>query len=280
MVFHLKAFLITCSFKTDINDESIAWIVKYLASNCKYHYTVVEHGESGVAHLHSIFYCDVAKNGADIKNQWWKALDPKQNDSSARRYAIKVNVCHDQTWHDEYLKKEEDATIITDEWPTDESVLTEYYPDAETQKALQAIGKSGYVKSDISDMLEGYQSFLEDHGVDSSYELASGYYLSYNHKRNRLIGMKQLREVPLSMHNWAHVRLTPMAADLEWYRRTITLNPKSGKRAKYEDTVYNSLYDMSHPNACLQEEGPVTVDDPECETLQEEPVHSPETPEL
>ena len=102
--------------------------MKYLANNSKYHYIVVEHGESGVAHLHSIFYTDVAKNGADIKNQWWKALDPKQNDNSVRRYEIKINVCHDQSWHDDYLKKEDDCTIITDEWPTDESVLTGYYP--------------------------------------------------------------------------------------------------------------------------------------------------------
>ena len=90
MVYHLNCFLITCSFKTDINDRSIAWVVKYLANNSVYNYTVVEHGESGVAHLHSIWYTDVAKNGADIKNQWWKALDPKQNDNSVRRYAIKL----------------------------------------------------------------------------------------------------------------------------------------------------------------------------------------------
>ena len=165
MVFHLKAFLITVSFRTDINDECIKWIKKYLGNNAKYHYTVVEHGESGVAHLHTIFYTDEAKNGADIKNQWWKALDPKQNDDSKRKYAIKVNVCHDQTWYDEYLKKENDCTIITDEWPRDETVLTSYYPDEATQKALQAIGKAGYARSDVSDMLEGYQSFLDQEVV-------------------------------------------------------------------------------------------------------------------
>lgn len=259
MVFHLKAFLVTCSFKTDINDASIKWVCKYLANNSNFNYTVVEHGESGVAHLHSIFYTEVAKNGSDIKNQFWKALDSKQNDNSIRKYAIKVNVCHDQTWHDEYLKKEADCTIITDEWPTDESVLTEYYPDAATQKALQAIGKAGYARSDCSDMLEGYQSFLDQYNLESTYSNASGYYLSYNHQRNRTIAMKQLKEVPMSIHNWASARVTPFESDLAWAKALDT--PKPGvKRQKTDRTVYNALKEMSFKKpkdaSLCPEEGP------------------------
>ena len=170
-------------------------------------------------------------------------MDPKQNDNSVRRYAIKINVCHDQSWHDDYLKKEDDCTIITDEWPTDESVLTPYYPDAATQKALQAIGKAGYARSDMSDMLEGYESFLEQYGLCSSYKTASGYYLSYNHQRNRLVNMKQLREVPMSIHNWASARVIPFEADMQWAENLD--KPKKGeKRMKIDHGAPKLIYNF------------------------------------
>jgi len=196
-------------------------------------------------------------NGSGTRNVLSTPCDIAGN--SIRKYAIKVNVCHDQSWHDEYLKKEKDCTIITDEWPTDESVLTEYYPDEATQKALQAIGKAGYARSDCSDMLEGYQSFLDLYELTSSYAHAAGFYLSYNHQRNRTIGMKQLKEVPMSIHNWASARVTPFESDLAW---AIALDtPKPGvKRQKTDRTVYNALKDMSfkdktdNASICSEEE--------------------------
>ena len=184
-------------------------------------------------------------------------------------------MCHDSLWRDEYLKKEEDATIITDEWPTDESVLIPYYPDAATQKALQAIGKAGYARSDMSDMLEGYESFLEQYGLDSTYKTASGYYLSYNHQRNRLLNMKQLREVPMSIHNWASARVIPFEADMQWAANLD--KPKKGeKRMKNDHTVYNALKEMAFkkPKNGVQEEGPEVQDDEQA--LQEDSVPNEE----
>ena len=47
--------------------------------------------------------------------------------------------------------------VESEQWPDDDSILTPYYPDAATQKALQAIGEANNRFDPMRHMLESYE---------------------------------------------------------------------------------------------------------------------------
>ena len=142
--YHLQAFKFTFSFKTDLPTEVIDYVKNWLKNNADYHYSVTEHGNSGVLHMHNLVYTKKRKCHGDIKLVFWRALKKyAELDGSEQFCCIQINAAFNAEWRDKYLQKEVDHTVITDVWPADGNTgVTKYYPDAATQKALEAIGKA------------------------------------------------------------------------------------------------------------------------------------------
>ena len=53
--------------------------------------------------------------------------------------AVKVQVCPGHKWYDEYLKKEQDVTVLLDNYEREE--VSEYFPEQAVQEALMATHK-------------------------------------------------------------------------------------------------------------------------------------------
>lgn len=216
-------FLLTVSTKGDISPECIKSIKKHVECTTVYSYIVTEHGQSGKLHLHAVLVYKEPRLWKKIReNVWERQVKPFHPDSTGD-IAVRVQVCPGHDWYDEYLQKEQDATVVLDNY--DREAVTPYFPDASVQQALvelsQAKGKKScnewwdkhvkaWSESTFTDTPDGALCYLKQCWLDGtsarvtdprrSTQIARGLY-EHRHRivtctERELFLLKQLEEGP------------------------------------------------------------------------------------
>lgn len=132
-----RGFKLTLSPKGDIDQEAVKYVHKYVQTNCKYAYVVLEHGESGQRHLHALLLYAFPKTKRNIHDYFVRQCMKKYHPDSVMAVAVRVDILYDNKWRMEYLSKEVDRTVIYDKYNDDEE--SEFYATPEQQKELQDI---------------------------------------------------------------------------------------------------------------------------------------------
>lgn len=191
----LQAFKITLSFKTDVTQEMIKWLLRWLDGNTIHRYVVTELDKSGKEHLHACVIWNTKIAGNTLKDRIWTYGYMKyQRDDSVRRVAIKINVLYDNKWYQEYLRKDPNRELLEDEWPKQSDQLEPYYPSKEEQKTCQAIGKAGVARNGNLHMCEAFSQWCDAEGVEYD-PIAAGEWLNrYYMDRHIQFDRKKWRE--------------------------------------------------------------------------------------
>jgi len=134
-----KAFQMTISVKGDLSSESQDLVTNWIRKNTVMHYIVIENGESGKRHLHSLFIFKDPRDSRKIKENVWERMVKPHHQDSIGKYAVKVQVCPGNDWYNEYLQKEPDREVISNTW--DCETAEDYFPTQQVQEALMAKAK-------------------------------------------------------------------------------------------------------------------------------------------
>lgn len=136
-------FSLTVSVKGDISPECIKSLKNHIEGSTLYAYVVTEHGKNGQLHLHAVLVYKGPRLWNKIRENIWERYVKEYHPDSVGSVAVKVQVCPGHDWYDEYLQKEDDATVVLDTYVRE--AVTPYFPSAAVQQALvelhQAKGK-------------------------------------------------------------------------------------------------------------------------------------------
>lgn len=157
------AFQLTISTKTDVSEELIAYIKRFLMANCVFYHCVLERGKNDKLHLHAMLLFALPKRTRSIRNNLWnRGVKVHQGDDGTRGdVGIKVQVAPGDLWYKEYLRKEVGVIVVCTKWGTDD-VVASYFPSAEDQQFLMekaAKGKGsvdGWVARNLADYTAEY----------------------------------------------------------------------------------------------------------------------------
>lgn len=131
-----RTFLLTVSTKDPVTEQLQKAIVSYVREQCAYGYVVTEHGKSGKLHLHAVLVYDTHREKKKLQENINNRIVKKNGHPEAKNgLATLVQVCPGHRWYDEYLNKEEDVTVLYDNY--NRELVTDYFPTEAVQEYLQ-----------------------------------------------------------------------------------------------------------------------------------------------
>jgi len=167
-----RTFLLTVSTRDPVTLECQEAIVKYVKEQCCFAFVVTEHGKNGKLHLHAFLCFDTHRERKKLQENINNRLVKKNGHPDAKNgLATKVTVAYKHDWYDTYLRKEEDAQVLYDNY--NRELVTDYFPEQAVQEYLQAHSRaSGPVDQHMAEHKRRWTASYPD---DSSYESAIQY---------------------------------------------------------------------------------------------------------
>lgn len=207
-----QSFLLTISTKTDISETCVEMIKRHVEGKCDYYHVVLERGSSGKLHLHAILLYPVSKDKKQLRNNFWiRYVKPSHaDDGSIGSIAVKMQVAPGDKWYKEYLRKEEDVTVVATRW--DDERVKSYFPDRDTQAVLQAAHGKGSRDGWIASHVDDYKSKYDVIDFDTAYEYTFRWYVE--EKRDPC--ERFLRERAHFLYRIALGDFGPLPGDRQW----------------------------------------------------------------
>lgn len=201
----LKSWKVTISTKGDIPQDVVESFYRYVFRNAhiEMHYTVIERGETGRKHLHSLLCFSVGYDQAYLQNYFWRhCVKPFVDETHIGKIAVRVDINSNDTWINEYLRKEDGVEIITNEYDADRE--SEFYPTEREQQTLQTFVNA----SDAADPFYAehsglYAIWLRDRVRYGDLETVSTTSLAQSYFYNRMYVQKNMRIIRDKRALWA-----------------------------------------------------------------------------
>lgn len=217
--FLFSTFLITISPKEDIEDLCVQKLCQRFAKLAASLYVVLEHGKSGKKHLHACICAREKKETRRLQNDFW-VIVKKFHPTSIGGIAVKVQVMPGPDWIDDYLRKEDDVTIVVNKWVEDE--VRPFYPTACEQLALIAATKKkiGDPYMDVHCL-----AWEEMFPADSSYCSAICYLrtrMNVTRDMRVIQDLRRLRQFAMALHHYRERVAYVLPGDKRFYDTETT----------------------------------------------------------
>lgn len=129
----LFTWRLTVSVKGDLLKECEKKVLAYLTKRCRFVYAVAERGSSNRRHMHAAICFKQEIDRHHLIGYIWKMVQEYHADS-LRRHAVNLHAMYDNTWHSEYLQKENDCEVLYNNY--DPEKIAEYFPTQSEQEEL------------------------------------------------------------------------------------------------------------------------------------------------
>jgi hypothetical protein len=166
-----RTFELTLSPDGDISEQCQESVKNYIVKNCLYSHIVLENGASGKLHMHALLAFRDHHEYEDLKKYIKRHLVAPHHPNAYMKHAVTLVTQYDHDWYDRYLRKEEKALVLHDNY--DRNAVGLLFPSQQTQRYLQSKSES---RSPCATMLDHESRWIKMFPSDSSLRSAADYY--------------------------------------------------------------------------------------------------------